>query len=249
MRCRLVIGCAAVALSVLAWPSRSVVSQSRDASSIKIIVNQLPQSGGVVPIEIIQPAVVSSAPNKLDDFTYLLKNNSGKAVDAVAVIRTIEYEDGGKVYADSACETADAAFHPDMSGKPLIPGGQMSMGSPGPISFDQGVTIKEITLTINYVEYADHAAYGSGGEGEQRIKAMREGARRYKACLEQEYSRAGNSLTTIVPELQAATIPAALKLDSDQTMGAERYRLYLLNTFQRRGAADVESRLKPIEPH
>ena len=217
--------------------------QSREASNINVVVNLLPAKNGVVAIEIIQPVVVSSAPNKLDDLTYTLRNNSGKAVIALAVIRTMAYEEGGKVYAHSVYSTIDTAFHPDAAGKPFLPGNQMSMESAGPVGFDDAVVIKEITLTIDYVSYADQTSYGSGGEGERLINAMREGARRYKSWLAHEYSRAGKSLATILPLIQTPTIPEDLKLDSDQKMGADRYRLQLLNTLQKKGAADVESYL------
>src|SRR5215213_5138642 len=229
---------------VLAWRSTSMGLQSREPSNIKVIVNQLPDKDGVIPIEIIQSTVVSGAPNTLDDLTYFLRNNSGKPVIALAVIRTIDYEEAGKVYAHSVYSTIDAAFHPDLGGTPFLPGSQMSMEAAGPVGFDDGVVIKDIRLTIDYVSFADQATYGSGGEGERRIKGMREGARRYKSWLAQEYSRAGKTLATILPTIQSRGIPEALKLDSDQTMGADRYRLHLLNTFQKKGATDVESYLK-----
>ena len=245
MKFKFVSGLALIAVLVgvaFAW-HRSTGFQSRDAATIKVVINQPTTKDGVVPIEIIQPTVVSSAPNKLDDLTYTLRNNSGKAVIAVALVKTISYEEGGKLYAQSRYSTADAGFHSDVGGRPFLPGSQMSMESAGPISFDQGVVIKEITLTVEYVSYADQTAYGSGGEGERRINAMREGARRYKGWLAQEYSRAGKSLATILPVIQTHSMPEELKLDADQTMGADRYRIQLLQTLKTKGAADVENYL------
>ena len=228
----------------LALRSTSTESRSGEQANIKITINQLPPRDGVVPLEIIQPTIVSSSPNKLDDVRYILRNNSGKAVIAAAVIRTINYEEGGKDYADSVYSTMDGAFHPDMAGKPFVAWNQMPMESAGPVSFDDGVVIKEITLTLDYASYVDQTADGSGGEGERRINAMREGAHRYKSWLAQEYARAGKSLASILPLIQTTRIPDELKLNLDQTMGADRYRLHLLSTLQKRGAADVESYLK-----
>ena len=243
MKSKFVTGIALIAVLVgvaFAW-QRSTGVQSRDAGAIKVVINQPPTKDGVVPIEIIQPTIVSSAPNKLDDLTYILRNNSGKAVIAIALIKTISYEEGGKVYADSVYSTMDSAFHSDMPGRPFLPESQTSMESAGPLSFNEGVVIKEITLTVAYVSYADQTAYGSGGEGERRINAMREGARRYKGWLAQEYSRAGKSLATILPVIETQNLPEELKLDLDQTVGADRYRLQLLKTFKTRGASDVEN--------
>jgi hypothetical protein len=246
MKFKIVFGIALIAVLVgvaLAW-HRSTGLQSRDPAAIKIVINQAAPQNGVTRIEIIQPTIVSSAPNKLDDFTYTLRNNSTKAIKAVAVVRTINYDEGGKMHAHSVYSMMDTAFHGDFGGKPFLPGSQMPMESAGPLSFDDGVVIKEIVLTLEYASYDDQSAYGAGGEGERRIQGMREGARRYKSWLAQEYTRAGKSLAAILPTIQAPGIPEALKLDADQTMGADRYRLNLLKTFKTKGAADVENYLK-----
>lgn len=243
MRFKFITSLALITLLVgvaLAWHKTNIRLQSREPSKIKVVINQLPDKDGVIPIEIIQPTIVSSAPNKLDDLTYILRNNSGNAVIAIALIKTISYEEGGKVYAQSRYSTMDASFHPDITGRPFLPGSQRSMESAGPLSFNEGVLIKEITLTIEYASYANQTAYGSGGEGERRINAMREGARRYKGWLAQEYSQAGKSLATILPAIETHTIPEVLKLNPDQMMGADRYRLQLLTTLRTKGAADVE---------
>ncbi len=242
MRFKIISGIALIA--VLAGVALATGLQSRDPAAIKVVINQPPAKDGVSPIEIIQPMVVSSAPNRLDEFTYTLRNNSNKPITAAAVVRTISYEEGGKVYADSVYSTMDTAFHEDFAGKPFLPESQMRMESPGPLSFDGAVIIKEITLTLEYALYDDQTAYGAGGEGERLIKGIREGARRYKSWLAQEYSRAGKSLATILPTIQDSGIPESLKLDSFQTMGANRYRLSLLKTFKTKGAADVENLLK-----
>lgn len=249
MKFKLLISIASIALLVsvaFAWRNTTMVFQSREPASIKVVLNQMPAKDGVIPIEIIQPTAVSSAPNTLDDLTYFLRNNSGKPVMAIALIKTISYEEGGKVYADLRYSTVDTAFHSDMPGRPFLPRTQMSMEAPGPLSFNEGVVIKEITLTIDYVSYADQTAYGSGGEGERRINGMREGARRYKSWLAQEYSRAGKSLATILPALETHNLPEGLKLDPDQTVGADRYRLHFLSTLRTKGAAEVEGYLNRV---
>ena len=233
-----------VFLSGVTFAARSTKRlQSRESASIKITVNQPPEKAGVMPVEIIQPSFVSSAPNKLDDLTYSLRNNSTKAVIAAAVIKTIAYEDDGKTERDSVYCTMDTAFHPDMRGKSLLPGTQMTMESPGPLSFSGSVAIKEITLTLDYAVFDDNSSYGAGGEGERIITGVREGARQYKNWLVQEYSRNGKSLTAIFSLIQADNIPEGLKLDANQTVGAQRYRLQLLSTFRKKGAAEVESYL------
>ena len=62
-------------LAVIALVIGAAQAQSRVPAAIQVVINQPPAKDGVIPIEIIQPAVVSTAPNKLDDFSYFLRNN------------------------------------------------------------------------------------------------------------------------------------------------------------------------------
>jgi hypothetical protein len=228
----------------LAWRNTTIRFQAREPATIKVVIDQLPAEAGVIPIELGQSTITSSASNKLEEFTYIIRNNSTRAIIALAVIKTITYEEGGKLYDHSVYSMTDGAFHPDMgSAKLFQPGTQMSMESAGPLSFDEDVVIKEITLKVDYASYADHTVYGSGREGERRINAMREGAQKYKSWLGQKYWRDRKSLTTILPLIQQPNVPEELELNPDQTMGADRYRLHLLKTLQTKGAADVEKYL------
>lgn len=229
----------------LAWRTKTIEFQSGEAETIKVVIRQLAAEDGVIPVEIMQPMVSSSAPNKLEDFSYIIRNNSAKPISAVAVMKTITYEEGGSYYTHSVYSMMDSAFHPDMANtRSLLPGTQTSMESAGPTSFNKGAVIREITLTVDYVSYYDNTAYGSGREGERRINAMRDGARQYKSWLKQKYSRAGKSLATILPLMQAPGVSQELKLSLDQTLGADRYRIYLLKTLQTKGAPDAEKLLQ-----
>lgn len=229
----------------LAWRRTAVGLQSREAPTIKAVINQLPAEDGVIPIEIVQPTISSSASNKLEDFTYIIRNNSAKAIIAIAVRKDITYEEGAEVFVTSLYSMTDYAFHPDMGSAQLFqPGTQTLMESAGPVSFNEGAVIKQITLKVEYASYDDNTAYGPGGEGRRRINSMRDGARKYKHWLGQIYSRGGKSLTTILPLLQEPGVREELKLNLDETLGADRYRLYLLQTLQTKGAEDVERYLK-----
>ena len=203
---KVISGIALIAVLVgvaLAWHQTTGL-QSRDPAAIKVVINQPPATDGVVPIEIIQPIVFSSAPNKLDDFTYTLRNNSNKPIKAVAVVRTLNYEEGGKVYAHSVYSTMDTAFHADFGGKPFLPGSQMPMESAGPLSFDDGVIIKEITLTLEYASYDDQTAYGPGGEGERRIKECVKERDDIRVGLLKSIRELGNHSQLYSPTIQAS---------------------------------------------
>jgi hypothetical protein len=115
----------------------------------------------------------------------------------------------------------------------------MLMESGGPISFDGDVIIKQITLRVDYILYDDNTSFGSAGEGQKKINLMRDGARKYKAWLGQNYLHNRKSLPMTLPLIEQRAIPEQLKLNLDQTLGADRYRLFLLKTFQTKGANDV----------
>jgi len=113
--------------AVLTWlykPSNPTAAQQpeRVDGTVKVVLKQLPVQDHVIPVEIILPVATSSAPNVLDDVTYFVKNNSGKAISAVAVTKKILYREDGKVRSLVRCSTADFSFHPDFPSKPLASG-------------------------------------------------------------------------------------------------------------------------------
>jgi len=235
-----------VAGAALTWRSNSQIPQP-EQRTVKVVVTQLPAQDKVIPVEIILPVATSSAPNVLDDVTYFLKNNSGKAISAVAVTKRILYREDGKLVGNTGCSTVDFLFHPDFPSKPLASGAQVSMEAAGPTSFEDGTVIVSVTLKIDYVQYVDGSSYGAGSEGERTVLSLREGARKYKNFLRENYAKAGNSLVTVVPLLEQDTKLDQLKLTGLESEGAARYRLYLLKTFRTKGGAEIERYFKVRE--
>ena len=220
----------------------------RANGTVKVTLKQLPVQDDVIPVEIIQPVATSSAPNVLDDVTYFVKNNSGKAISAVAVTKRILYREDGKLDAITRCSTVDFLFHPDLAGsKPLASGEQTPMEAPGPATFEDGTVIDSVSLKIDYVQYVDGSSYGAGSEGERTVLSQREGARKYKDFLRENYIKAGKSLATVVPLLDQDTKLDQLKLTGPESEGAARYRLYLLKTFRTKGGAEIERYFKVKE--
>jgi hypothetical protein len=73
MQLKLLISIALIAVPVgvaLARHTTIIGYQTRKPATIKIVVNQPPAKDGVIPIEIIQPSFVSSAPNRSDLSSY-----------------------------------------------------------------------------------------------------------------------------------------------------------------------------------
>jgi hypothetical protein len=239
-----------VVVGALTWrhkPSTGAQQPERVDGTVKVVLKQLPVQDDVIPVEIIQPVATSSAPNVLDDVTYFVKNNSGKAISAVAVTKRILYREGGKLVANTHCSTVDFLFHSDFPSKPLVSGDQAPMEAPGPTTFEDGTVLVSVTLQINYVQYVDGSSYGGGSEGENMVLSAREGAKKYKAFLRENYIKAGKSLVTVVPLLEQDTKLDQLKLTTSESEGAARYRLYLLKTFRTKGGAEIERYIKAKE--
>lgn len=216
-----------------------------ERQTVKVVVTQLPAQDNVIPVEIVQAMAKSSAPNVLDDVTYFIRNNSAKAISAVAVTKRVLYREGGKLVANTGCSTVDFVFHPDFAdSKPLAPGAQVTMEAAGPTTFEDGTVVVSVTLKIDYVQYVDGSSYGAGSEGERTVLSQREGAKKYKNFLRENYAKAGKSLVTIVPLLEQDTKLDQLKLTGLESEGAARYRLYLLKTFRTKGAAEIERYIK-----
>jgi hypothetical protein len=231
----------------LAWrinPKANPRVQEAKKHEVKVVVKQLETESNGVPVEIIQATATSSAPDVLDDVAYVLKNNSGKPIRAVAVTKKVLYWENGKLYGNLRYSMADFTF-PDMAdAKPFLPGTQFRMDASGPMNFGEGTTIETVKLKIEYVQYVGAAPYGAGTEGEQRINSQRNGAKKYKEYLAKTFAEAGQSLVTVVPLLEEQSYPEELKLSPDENLGADQYRRYLLKTLRTKGAVEVEKALK-----
>ena len=251
MRLKLLINAVIVMAAIciaLAWrinPNANPKVQEAKNLEVKVVVQQIETTPNGVPVEIIQETARSSAPHVLDDVTFVLRNNSGKPISAVAVTKKVLYRENGKLYENLRYSMVDFSFLPDMAdAKPFMPNTQTAMEAAGPMDFGEGTIIESVKLKIEYVQYIGATPYGAGTEGEQRIKSQRNGAKKYKEYLARNFSEAGQSLVTVVPLLEEQGYPEELKLSQDENVGADRYRRYLLKTLRTKGAVEVEKVLK-----
>ncbi len=257
MRLRIFISAMLIALSMgvaIAWRRTELVgsgkaTQSYQQTTIKVLVNQIPIEHGRVPVEILRERVTSTAPNEIEDISYVIRNNTSEGITAVTVRQDIAYERGGITYVETGYGGVEFALHADLSDtqrlKSISPGGEEVMESAGPARFDDDAIIKEIRLSIDYVRFDNDRTFGAGGEGERRVLLMREGATKYKEWLVARYIENGKSMVAILPLLEREDIPEELSFkDVSQIQGAKQYRLYLLKKLRMRGAAEVEKRLR-----
>ena len=160
MRPKLLISAVIVMAAIgvaLAWridPKANPKVQETKKHDVKVLVTQLEtEPNGGVPVEIIQETARSSAPHILDDVTFVLRNNSGKPISAVAVTKKVLYRENGKLYENLRYSMVDFSFHPDMAdAKPFMPNTQTAMEGAGPMEFGEATIIERVKLKIEYVQ-------------------------------------------------------------------------------------------------
>src|ERR1043165_5414419 len=204
-------------LSFCLWAFSGVARPTQQVERhVPITPIQLQRNQGIIPVELECTPGILSAPNVLDSFRCVFKNNTDKAITAASVIYSITIEQNGSESKTSNASTLDTAFHPDFAdtSKPIGPGEKSgNLGPPGPVSFENA-EIRSIEIQIDYVEFIDGNTLGSNKQGASLIKAMRDGAEKYKKWFISLYAQHGKALSPIVSLLYEQELPSELQLSS-----------------------------------
>ena len=239
----LLVGLVAVASAALIAYKRPTASQQERL--LPVDATQLPLENGVLPVELRCEAVNSPAPNMVEPFSCLAINNTRKRISALAIQYSIVTEEAGVEDREDALQTFDSAIHPDVSEarrlKLLPPGESRTLGPAGPTTFDRGI-VKGIEVRIEYVEFEDKTSIGSVTQGAKMVKAMREGAARYKAWLVQQYKRKGMDAQAAASLLEDGELPKELDFNGDANLaeGADLYRRIMRSVYTSQGAAELK---------
>lgn len=121
-------------------------------------------------------------------------------------------------------------------------GGRLSIRPGGSVTFE-GAVIKGVEVRADYVEFSDGSSVGPNKkEGAEAVKALREGASRYKTWLVGKYRR--GSIDTALQSFQADPPSAELGLTNEYLeQGANLYRKRLQRVERTRGRAEVQKYL------
>lgn len=214
-------------------------------NNVSIEVIQLPPVDGVVPVEIQKEMINNTA--SLDELTFVVKNNTKKAIDAISVAVTVKAETNGKDCSSTAAYmTVNQLIHPDIRAihhqKPFGPGEDAPFG-PEPLQVATGTIFKGISLKIDYVDFEDKTSLGPNIRGLLHINSPRVGAAKYKDWLVTAYSNGGRSLNSLLTLLKQRELPQDLILPNNEKPGAKLYRRHLLMAYEEHGAAEVEKYL------
>jgi len=220
-------------------------SQQKDQFIPVVISNQLEAKKGVIPADLRCGTARLSAPNQLEDFRCVLKNNTQANISAAHTLYTVVYEQNGSLFRDSFSSVAEAFVHKDFKGtnKLIGPGNETSFGPPGPISYDNAV-IKSVEIAIDYVEFEDGSFLGPNKQGSRIVAAMRTGAERYKQWLKVQTRQSANYLDTIASAVETKSLPSDLRFtDVNEEQGANAYRYRLRKLYQNSGPVEVKKLL------
>lgn len=214
------------------------------------VIGQLESEGLVAPVELLRPAARLSAENQLEEYSCIVKNNTGKAVVAFSLAWNIVTEVAGKESSVRELEVIDSFIHPDVqeghrSGA-VAPGAE-DLVEAGPTYFESNTSVKRVGVSIDYVEFEDGTSLGPNlnGASSQQIAQVREGASKYKEWLVQLYTKTGRSPKVVFQQLQSESIPDDLNLSNpEMKQGAYAYRTRMLKRYNTEGPVAIQKILQ-----
>lgn len=215
-----------------------------------VVIRQLGSEGLVAPVELLRPSARMSAENQLEEYSCIVKNNTGKAIVAFSLAWNIITEVAGKESSVREMGVNDAFIHPDVqenhrSGA-IAPGAE-SFAEAGPTYFESNASVKKLGVSIDYVEFEDGTSLGPdlNGVSSQQVAMVREGASRYKAWLGQMYAKTGRSPEVVLRQLQSESISDELNLNSpEMKQGAYAYRTRMLKLYNTKGPVAIQKILQ-----
>ncbi len=225
--------------------NKSLSASQQEERQIPINATQLPLADGAFPVEIRCGSARSSAPNRLDEFSCLVINNTAKKISALAAIYSVVIEGPTGESRETSLLTYDFVNHPDIREakrlKPLPPGESRTLQPSGPITFENA-TISSVEIHLDYVEFEDQTTTGPNTQAAKMIDSMREGAARYKAWLVQQYKRKKMEVNAVSELLENSDLPQELNFngDPDLTEGARLYQRIMRKVYTSQGSAELK---------
>ncbi len=236
-----------IGFSICLWgfSGRAVLVQ-QDSQTVPITVRQLGAVAGVIPVELGCGSASTPSLGKLDRFSCTLKNNTSKNILAANIAYSIILDYGSKQVEEPHFDILDTFIHRDVYDpqKSLQPGKEFYVGSAGP-SFRPGALVKEILISVDYVEFEDGTTLGVSPKGSEVIADIRAGAEKYKKWLTRKYAEAGRS-SDVIPQLllqDFALSDLDFKNDHEE-QGARSFRKRLTQIRETRGTLEVQKYLR-----
>ena len=218
-------------------------------SMLPVSVQDLPSDTNSSPVTLRCDNARLSAPNQIEKLSCVLKNNTDRPIVAGTIVINVKVEQGGAIETVSSYDSFDSLLNPDVHserGPNFIPPQGEYVIDQLPTSYGSGI-VKEISESIDYVEFAKGLPIGPNVAGSRIINDVRQGAAKYKGWLVREYHRKGQSAHAILEILNNGEVVAQPDLDlrnGDQHTGANFYRKFLLRTYASKGEAELVKHIK-----
>lgn len=223
-------------IAVFAFKGKS--KQVYEQAKLSVDMLQLPAEGGIIPVEIQRAKIHLPQPNEIEDFSCVVKNNTTKAITALALEWTFTADNNGKPSSLSENSEMDAIYHPDIQDyrklRALAPGNEMTMESSSGTTVAPPARIVKAEVTLKYVEFGDKSLIDLDPRhsSSKRINEEREGAERYKQWLAQIYKQQGKGLKNVIPLLRGESFPTELNLNTHPLHhGAKMYGKFMLSLY------------------
>jgi hypothetical protein len=170
---------------------------------LPVSVQNLSTETGISQVTLRCENARLSAPNRIEKLSCVLKNNTDRPLVAGTIVQKVMVEQKGVIETISGYHNFDSLLHSDVHRERdpnfIPPQGEYVIDQL-PTSYGEAV-VKEISESIDYVEFAKGPPIGPNVAGSRMINDVRQGAAKYKAWLVREFHRNGMSAYAILQTL------------------------------------------------
>lgn len=212
---------------------------------VPVVTKPLKIRDETAPVQIQCEPVFITKPDTIERFNCVLLNLTDKSIRASSVRYSVISENAGKEVRSDRLDITDTYIHPDLAEKrkPIAPGDKLHIMAPGPL-VEPGSVIKRLELEPVYIEFSDGTTIGEGGESAAKIAEVRNGAAAFKQALRKEFLNKGKSAEALLPLLKNAEFAESEVFLNGGRIGANVYRKFLLEKYQRAGAPVLDKLLE-----
>lgn len=224
----------------------NVINKQAGEKFLPIKVNQLPPSEqNIIPIQLECIPARLPLPNKLEDVSCTLTNNTHKSITAAVVgyrifSETDDSDKEKKPFTMTGAITTEALIHTSLREQRrenFIQPKEATLVGLMPTTFDEGHLISDMTMWVDFVEFDDNSAIGANNHGAKTVAEIRDGAARYRNWLVKKLdeSKSDSVILEVLQKKHPKQIEELGKLSANQAEGANVFRKFAERTFSTQG--------------
>lgn len=242
------LGIALVSLVILAFASPPGRRDRTEVVSKPATVERS-GTGDFEPVWVSE-AIYYSTESSLNGYRCRLKNISDKDITAVGLTWTATFSNNraAQVY-----QSIDTRLHADIAEsrgmRPMRPADEREFRSSSVEAFDRNISIAQVSLKIDFVEFADSTTLGAeNSKTYKRLLLERRGAALYKNWLANIYRENPRHLEPVLEKLSGDELPLGRDMEEGGArQGASIYRNWLRELYATSGAAAVKEVLRKTD--